>query len=90
MVLFRHAPEPVQQQRFYRHQSNDQTQDGERPVRHEAEIHGHPDGDEKQTKQQSFERFDVGFEFVAVFGIRQQHAREKRSQGHRQAGQLHQ
>ena len=55
-----------------------------------AEVDAHADGDEEQAEQQALERFDLRLEFVAEFGIGQQHAGEESAQAHRQAAELHQ
>ena len=86
------APQPcddIEHQGLGRHQAKRQSNQQKRLLYDQAQIDRHADGDEEQAQQQALERLDVGFQFVAVFRIGQQHAGEKRAQRHRQAGLLH-
>ena len=83
------ARDGVHEGEFGRHQAKGQTDHRRRLLPHQVEIGAHAYGDEKQTEQQSFERLDVRFEFVAEFRIGEQHAGEKGAERHRQADLLH-
>jgi len=81
-------------QRQHRPLDHQQTDDQHRqqggPRDHLAEVDRHAHGDEEQSEQQPLERRDVAFQGVPVFRAGQQHAGQKRSQRHRQAGTGHQ
>src|SRR3546814_14454909 len=47
------------------------------------------DGNEEQAEQQTFERLDIGMEFMAKLGFGQQYTREKRTERHRQSDRGH-
>ena len=55
----------------------------------EADVCAHAYADEEQAKQESLERIDAGFDFVAVFGIGEEDASEEGAQRHRDATHLH-
>lgn len=67
-----------------------QSDHGERPRRHQAEIDAHAHGDEEQPHEQPLERLDVRFEGMPVFGTSQEHARQERSEAHGDPGGVHQ
>jgi hypothetical protein len=52
------------------------------------EVDSHADRYEEQAEQQTLERLDRGLDLVPVFGLREQHAGEKRAQRHRQASRF--
>ncbi|MNF72346.1 hypothetical protein D3C84_543220 [compost metagenome] len=83
-------PHDKQQRQLDGDQQQGQAQHRDRCAEQQAEIRAHADADEKQPQQQAFERFDLRFQFVAVFGIRQQQTGEERAQCHRYADQIHQ
>ena len=56
---------------------------------HHAQIDRHADGDEEHGEQQSLERSDVGFDLMAVFGVREQRAGDERPQRRGEARGLH-
>ena len=58
--------------------------------RHQAKIDRHAHGDEKQPEQQPLEGLDRGLQFMPKLGVGEQHAGEKRAQGHGEAGLLDQ
>ena len=62
----------------------------QRLLPHEVQVQRHADADEEQSEQQALERFDLRFDFVAVFGIGQQHAGEECAERHLDSGKLHQ
>src|SRR3546814_16454688 len=45
--------------------------------------------DLEQAEQQTFERLDIGMEFMAKLGFGQQYTREKRTERHRQSNRGH-
>ena len=89
-VVSREPAEAEQDRCLDGHQCDGRADDRERVGEDQAEVGGHAHRDEEQPEQQALERFDVGFEFVAVFGVRKQHAGEEGAQRHRQADRTHQ
>jgi hypothetical protein len=57
-------------------------------LRHHTDIQQHADGDKEQTQQHIAEGFDVFLDLIAVFGFRNQHARDKRTQREGKPGKL--
>ena len=55
----------------------------------EAQVDPRANRKEKQAEQQALERFQIRFELVAVFAVREDHARQKGSQGSGEADPLH-
>ena len=56
----------------------------------EAEIHRRADADEKQPEEQTFERFEIAFEFMAVRAAGEHHTTEKRAESGRETDHRHQ
>jgi hypothetical protein len=61
-----------------------------RARRDQPEVDRHADRDEEQAEQQALERGDVGLERVPVLGAREQDAREKGAERHRESRERHQ
>ena len=59
---------------------------GASPTMRRSSIHA--DGDEEQAEQHVAKRLDVLLDLVAVFGLGDQHAGEKRAERERQSGEL--
>ena len=69
----------------HRHQ---QQQQHPAPVRGDhRQIERHADGDEEQAEQDVAKRLDVVLDLIAVFGLRDQHARQERAERQRQSGE---
>ena len=56
-------------------------------VQHDAQVEHHADGDEEKAQQHVAEGLDVLLDLEAVLGLRDQHAREKGAEHHREPGE---
>ncbi|CCK04143.1 hypothetical protein BN129_2900 [Cronobacter sakazakii 701] len=83
------TPETVQHRHFDAHQHHHAHHDPQNMGIENAQIQRHADGDKKQPQQQPFERLDGDFQFVAIFALGQQNARDKRAERHRKPKQIH-
>ncbi len=54
---------------------------------HQRPVDAHADRQEEQSEQQTLERFQVRFDFVAILGVGEQDAAEECTERHRQAGE---
>ena len=79
-----------QQRQLQADQQQRQPQHGNRRAEQQTQIGTHADADEKQPEQQAFERFDLRFQFMAIFRIGQQQTGKKCPQCHRHTDQIHQ
>ncbi|MDT4847082.1 hypothetical protein FQZ97_811290 [compost metagenome] len=79
-----------QQRQLDQHQKQGQADDHQWFMQQQAEVGGHAHADEEQAEQQTLEGLDLGFEFVAVFGVGQQQAGDEGAERHGHPGQLHQ
>ena len=59
-----------------------------RSRRDHEDIDRHADRDEEQADEQALERLDIDADLVAILGLRQHQAGEKRAKRHRQTGGL--
>src|SRR3546814_3663976 len=69
--------------------SSDLLDDPQRLRHQQIQVCRHADGNEEQAEQQTFERLDIGMEFMAKLGFGQQYTREKRTERHRQSNRGH-
>ena len=75
-----HARNAENEKRFHHHQRHQNHAD---PgiLRHHAKVQQHADGDKKQSQQHIPKRFDVFFNLVTVFRLRNQYAGNECAQG---------
>ncbi|MNN21329.1 hypothetical protein D3C81_1346460 [compost metagenome] len=78
-----------QQRQLDCNQQQGQAQHRDRCTQQQVQVGAHADADEKQPQQQALEGFDLRFQFVTVFGVRQQQTGEKGPKRHGNTGQLH-
>ncbi|MNZ84848.1 hypothetical protein D3C78_1036190 [compost metagenome] len=71
------------QHTHFNDQETDQQDEDPQRMRHQrAKVHRHADTDEEQPQQQTFERLDIAFQRMTIFGARQQNARQERPHRH--------
>ena len=86
----RPAAEPPQHRELAHDQHGDQRRHDPGALTDQREVDRRADAEEEQPEQQTLERFEVGFEFVAVFAGRQHDAGDEGAECRRQADELHQ
>src|SRR6266853_1485677 len=79
----------VHQSKLRKHEAEHEAEHRERPLPNKTKVRAHAHGYEEKTEQQALEGLDVGLQFVAKFGIGEEHPGEEGAERGRQADFLH-